>query len=109
MPKKYDVDDQDLQAFRAAVKGTKPLKTNKIRLKPPQREVTPQYTNKKDDEIVLYDKNDLNKVRGEEFISYKQESISHKTLRKLRKGQYNVDAILDLHGMTVDRARNAVQ
>ena len=41
-------------------------------------------------------------VLGNEFIEYKQSSVSYKILRKLRKGQYNVEAILDLHGKTVE-------
>lgn len=110
MPKKYPIDLLDLETFKTAVKGAKPLIHNKVRLAPPQKKYlennkVPHF----EEEIVLHDKNDLNNVSGEEFISYKQASISHKILRKLRKGQYNVEATLDLHGMTVDNAKHAVQ
>src|SRR5205085_11200856 len=51
---------------------------------------------------------DLDPVQGEEFISYKHSSISNKTLSNLRKGQYTIEATLDLHGLFVEKAKDAV-
>jgi DNA-nicking Smr family endonuclease len=44
---------------------------------------------------------------GEE-LSYIRPGLQHRTLRKLRRGMLVVDAELDLHGMSVPVARQAV-
>lgn len=110
MAKKTKISQEDLDAFHEAVKDAKPLSQNKIRLKSPQ----PVRKRKAIDDLEweplnLSEAQDLGQVRGEEFIGYKQAAISNKTLRKLRKGQYNVDAMLDLHGMSVEEAKSAVE
>jgi DNA-nicking Smr family endonuclease len=108
MVKKTKVSKEDLATFHKAVEGTKPLKHDKIRLTPPPLKIRKQQVKFDDDELNLNEALDINPVQGEEFINFKQNSISNKILRKLRKGQYNVDAILDLHGMSVDKAKHAV-
>ncbi len=47
-------------------------------------------------------------VGTETQLLYARSGISNKTLRKLRHGQYNAEALLDLHGKTIDEARNAL-
>lgn len=108
MPKKTKVSKEDLATFHKAVEGTKPLKHDKIRLTPPTPKARKQQVRFDEDELNLNESLDVDPVQGEEFIDFKQNSISNKILRKLRKGQYNVDAVLDLHGMTVDKAKSAV-
>lgn len=108
MPKKPDVNKEDLQLFHEAVAGTKPLVEKKIRLaKKNPKPISPPPVFA-DEPLTFSHAEHLEDVSGEAFISYKQPSISHKVLRKLRKGQYNVDAILDLHGMSIDEASVAV-
>lgn len=109
LPKK-DLPKKDLNAFYKAIEGTKPLIKEKIRLAAPSthRKAAryPQFEKKP---LQFSEAQDLQPVRGEEFIAYKQNDVSNKTLRKLRKGQYNVDAVLDLHGMSVEEAILAVE
>lgn len=110
MPKKINVTTDDLATFHDAVEGTKPLSQNKIRLSSP---VKPRKIKKEINapETVLHLSTDSNlpEVSSEAFISFKQNDISNKNLRKLRKGQYNVGATLDLHGMNVEEAMVAVE
>jgi DNA-nicking Smr family endonuclease len=108
MTKKKPPDSDDIELFKAALKGTKPLTQNKVRLTPatPKRIIAKP---KLEEELFsLEDSYDLPAVKSDDFISYKQQSISDKILRKLRKGQYNVEATLDLHGMTAAKAKYAV-
>lgn len=110
MTKKKEINPDDLALFHEAMKGTKPLSSKKNRIVKPRPPIKPRITEEFlpdifDNQIDL----DIHPVRGEEFIAYKQASISNKILRKLRKGQYNVEGILDLHGMTIEKARNAVE
>jgi DNA-nicking Smr family endonuclease len=113
MPKKSKISQEDLNAFYEAVKGIKPLVQKKIRISPIPPHRKPQQpirrTPSENESLLFKETDDLPDVRGEEFIAYKQESVPSKTLRKLRKGQYNVDAMLDLHGMSVEEAKIAVE
>ena len=111
MPKKTKISQEDIDAFYEAIKGTKPLIQKKIRLKPPSPQKKPISPHSFSDKESFYfhESENLNQVAGEEFIAYKHNSISNKILRKLRKGQYNVDAVLDLHGMSVEEAKTAIE
>lgn len=106
MSKKPKVTDKDVAAFQKAVNGIKPLAQEKIRLVRNKRPRSLSYTQTETQETFhFHEQNDLKPVQGEEFIGYKRDSIDNKTLRKLRKGQYNVEAILDLHGLSVLKAK----
>jgi DNA-nicking Smr family endonuclease len=48
-------------------------------------------------------------LQSEEYVCFKQTGVSNKSLRKLRKGQYNVEARLDLHGLSAHQAKLAVE
>jgi DNA-nicking Smr family endonuclease len=110
MRKKHDIDPEDIDAFLKAVKGTKVLvKKEKIRLSPPTPPLRKPTKNKLEKSVTFQDNLDIPAVQGEELITYKQSSVSNKILRKLRKGQYNVEAMLDLHGMTVEEAKIAIE
>lgn len=109
MPKKPKVNEEDLAAFYKAMAGTTPLSQKKVRLAPKTQSRPPTKKVKVSEKELNFNETDeLDEVSGEEFIAYKQASISEKILRKLRKGQYNVEAILDLHGMSVEQAKQAV-
>lgn len=110
MSKKPIIDQKDIDAFKKAVEGARPLPQEKVRLAPP----TPKYAPKKptalpeEASFCLSDEPYLPAVPGDGLLLFARSGISNKILRKLRKGQYNVDAILDLHGMTVEEAKIAV-
>src|SRR5579862_4586870 len=109
MPKKTKISPDELAAFHKAMEGSKPFVQEKIRLKLSSHKKKPTRTKQLEpDSLYFSEIADLPTVTGEEFISYKQEGISNKTLRKLRKGQYNVEAMLDLHGMSVEEAMTSV-
>ncbi len=109
MVKKRHISDTDIAAFHQAVAGTKPLVQNKVRLAKKTKSALAVPTKQQPkDSFDFSDGSEIAAVGSEEFIAYKQSGISDKTLRKLRKGQYNVEAILDLHGMSVEQARKAV-
>lgn len=110
MSKKPKISQADMEIFQGAIKGTKPLLQKKIRLNyvQPQKKIA-QPNTEEDDDINFLDSSSLNLVRGEEFIAFNRPGISHKILRKLRKGQYNVEAELDLHGKSIEEAQNALR
>lgn len=101
--------EEELALFHETMKGTKRLVYHKTSLTQvdhlPLRLPAPISVTIK---ATLTDIAGLSPVTANEYLSFKHPSIPDKTLRKLRKGKYNVDAMLDLHGMTVDEAENAV-
>lgn len=115
MPKKTPISQDDLDTFHEAMKGIKPLQHKKEKISPTPPTIKRKYPDQQEadsDESFSFHLSDadyLEEVAGEELISYKQPDLDDKILRNLRKGQYNVQAKLDLHGMTVNQARLAVE
>jgi DNA-nicking Smr family endonuclease len=110
MRKKSKVSQADLLLFHETMKGTKPLK-NKSKISLTQKTTTQRREAPESDPFPVFPFSDwetLDPVTGDTFISFARNGISHKVLRNLSKGQYNTDAILDLHRMTVAQAREAV-
>lgn len=107
MSKKSKISQADLDLFQQAMAETRPIikqhqRTERhagIPFKKRPQEFTPFH---------FHEANDLDPVNAETSLSYKQPSISKKIFSKLRKGQYPNDAMLDLHGMTVDEAESAL-
>lgn len=110
MRKKLKITQGDITTFHQAVQGTKPLIHNKIRLtlSPPATPASSEGNKPPLETFSFGDTDYLTPVKGDEFIEFRRTSISYKILRKLRKGQYNVTATLDLHKMRVDEAKIAV-
>lgn len=108
MKKKSSVDLEDIETFKSAVKGAKRLTSDKVRLTRPLPAPRQKTIEPDDDTFLFMDNDQPPTLLGEDKLSYKQESLSDKLLRKLSKGQYNVEAVLDLHGKTVEKARIAV-
>lgn len=100
---------QDLDTFKSAVKGIKRIKHDKVPLTSYQK--TPPTLSKGTIKQTTLELNETDRpaaVGAEAPLSYHQSGISHKILRNLRKGQYNIEAVLDLHGMTANEAKIAV-
>lgn len=90
-------------AYNKAIKPTflPPPIVKKQRVRPPlSEEDVPS--------LPLSDHENLQPVGSEDTLLFSRPGLQHKILRKLRGGQYNVDAILDLHRKTVEEAREAL-
>src|SRR5688500_4511090 len=102
---KKSLTPEEKALLQKAMEGTKPFVNNKIRLYHKEKINTaaaaPYFEELESNESVIVDD-----VQGEAFISFKQSSISNKTLNQLRKGNYPIEAKLDLHGMKVEEAKN---
>jgi len=113
MTKKQELTEDDIKALKEAFKGAKPLKHTKIT--PEKQKVTLKSKKKRhildEEEPISHELSDfsnLDEVSADEHISYSTEGLQHKTLRKLRLGQYNTEAVLDLHGSTIENARTSL-
>lgn len=109
MAKKPDSKTEDLDAFREAMKGVKPLTYSKITNAPKKVNVRIRKQDADDKKSSpLSDFETLDEVSSTDRIYYAKTGIQHKILRKFREGQYNAEAVLDLHGMTVEQSRTSL-
>ncbi|MFZ1642505.1 MAG: Smr/MutS family protein [Candidatus Contendobacter sp.] len=111
MTKPFMLDPQDRVLFRQAVGPVKPLRCDRIDPIALHPAPIPRFT-EADERQVLADmmSNYFEPAEldtGEELY-YRREGVQQAVLRKLRRGQFQVGAVLDLHGMTVATAREAL-
>ena len=107
------LDDNDADLFREAVRDVKPLAYDAPVVEPPQRPRPVARFTRADRYAVLQeslyaDVSDPELASGEELV-FAREGIQKIVLRKLRRGQYQVQAEIDLHGLTVAEAKEAVR
>ncbi|WP_158529618.1 Smr/MutS family protein [Parvibium lacunae] len=99
--------------FLAAVKDAQPLKTAPRHASPPpypapvahQRQQTEREILK----ATLSDELDSSSLlETDENLSFHQPHVGQDVVRKLRRGQWVIQAQLDLHGLRTDQARDAL-
>ena len=111
MKKTKDISEEDSALFREAVGNITPLKQDNILHSTPKSKAKIQKNEiEKPVSQSLYDSEFEENLleRGDELF-FARPGLQKQTLRKLRRGQIKVDEELDLHGMTTDMARNALQ
>jgi DNA-nicking Smr family endonuclease len=110
MRKKHDIDKEDQELFRATMRGVKLLSpTKKIDLSPaPPRKPIKKPVEHNPNPLNLFNRDDAIEVSGDDILEFHRGGLQHKVLRKLRRGQYNTEATLDMHGMRVTEAREAL-
>lgn len=103
--------DTDFELFRDAVKGVRPLNADQhvVRRAPPP--AVPLQSRRNQAEALgemaagHFDYETLE--YGDEAF-FQRPSVNRTTMRKLRRGQYAVQAELDLHGYVADEAKAAL-
>lgn len=108
-------DDDELDLFREEMKGVQPIKTKaKVDL---AKEPVPQpslihrrqmavTTTEPDSNHLSEEIIDL--VHPLDVLEYRTDGVSHGVYRKLKRGEYSIDARLDLHRKTMQQARTEV-
>jgi len=99
----------DAEAFRAAVRGVKPLAQapvvpipRKPRPRAPRRDAAVSMENL-DEVMPLIG---AEQVSGEAALSFHRGGVRLQVLRRLRRGLYPIEGELDLHGLTQSAARD---
>lgn len=105
-------DDDDARAFREAVQGARPLRLPpraSFRAPPPPR----ARFRRADQAAVLAESLTLTaldlEVESGDELWYRRAGVQDAVMRKLRRGHYRVEAELDLHGLIVEQAREALR
>ncbi len=103
-------DDND-SLFHKAAKGARKLKQDRIAPHKPRRKPIPQQ-HQLDEEAVMHsllsDEYDPVEVETGDELLFTRPGIQQRVFRKFRRGQYAIEAELDLHGRVVVEAREMV-
>ncbi|MDY6942414.1 MAG: Smr/MutS family protein [Pseudomonadota bacterium] len=105
-----DLSSKDAELFREAMSDVRVLKHDRVSLRRTPPTAEPHFT-RKDEAAALRESllgpTDIELESGEELFFARPE-IRRTALRKLRRGQYVVEDVLDLHGLNRHQARQAV-
>jgi DNA-nicking Smr family endonuclease len=108
-----DAEDTEIELFRAAVSDVKPLafspQVTPVRRKPPARA---RFT-AADRAMVLVESlqgfGGSEKLDSGDEISFRREGVQDRVLRRLKRGEYRVEDVCDLHGLRVEEAKQALR
>ena len=103
-------DDQDL--FRQTVGHIRRLKHDKAHHDDtPRPDASPRQFIADEEQVkhdLLSDDYVSSELQPGDILNYHQGGLQRNVLRKLRRGEFRCDAVLDLHGMTSAEARQAL-
>lgn len=108
-------DDDELELFRQEMQGVRRIKT-KPRVDPPKPAVPEPSLIHRRQMAVQVAQGDSNHLTEEiidlvhplDLLEYRTDGVSHGVFRKLKRGQYAIDARLDLHRKSMQEAREEV-
>lgn len=101
----------DDAVFREAMAAVRPLRYDKVSPpapRPPPRARQQEREHAEVLSLLLSDPPEGADVETGEELLFSRPGLQHGVMRKLRRGQLSIRAELDLHGMTVAQAREAV-
>lgn len=102
---------EDTELFRRQVGPVRPVDHDRIEPAPRRPAPEPRMTREDEQRVLqdmLSDEYDPARLETGEELLFARPGLQHKVLRKLRRGQFSIQAELDLHGMTVPLAREAL-
>lgn len=107
-----DDEDDDASLFRNAVAGTRPLQVDFVAPKRSRPAPRARFR-REDEEAALFESlhGDIDNIEtgAGERLSWRRPEVGQRTLRRLARGSYSVQAELDLHGLTASEAEVAMR
>ncbi len=104
-------DKTDNPGFRDAIPGVRPLKQDRVTPHRRKRKPVPEQRQRDERAVMaslLSDDYEPAEVETGEELIFTRPGLQHLVMRKLRRGQYAIEAELDLHGCFVPEAREQV-
>jgi len=103
---------EDVELFREAVGDVRPIRQDRHIPAPRRRAGHARFT--RADRLAVLDESlhgpmEEPAVASGESLAYRRPGVPESVLRKLRRGEYRVEGELDLHGLTVAEARQALR
>ena len=111
MPNDKGPSDEERRLFRESVGSIRPLVHDKAALTRPRPAPVPTQRLREERHVIgqlLSDECDPSEYETGDELVYAKPNVQRKTMQRLRRGKYSVRAELDLHGMTVPMARQAL-
>jgi DNA-nicking Smr family endonuclease len=111
MTQPFALDPRDRDLFRQTVGSVKPMRCDRVEPVPSHPAPIPRFTLADERQVLadmVSDYFEPAELDTGEELYYRREGVQQAILRKLRRGQFQVGAALDLHGMTVATAREAL-
>lgn len=106
-----EVDPEERELFREAVREVRPLRSERRAPDAPRPAPHPSRLEADEAEaraaLASGALDDPEREPGEELV-HARPGLQRRVLRRLRRGQYAIEAELDLHGMTRARAERAL-
>jgi DNA-nicking Smr family endonuclease len=104
--------EDDAALFREATRGVRPLAHDRHPV--PQVKPPPRARFTRADRLAILDESlegtqDDPELAGGEVAAYARPGVRRSVLQRLRRGQYRIEAELDLHGLTVAEAKAALR
>lgn len=102
-------DDESL--FLSAMRDVTPLKSNnKVKLEKSPKKILPKPVSQAGDHTIDDVFSDSEILQDcPTILDFSRGGLPFKTLKNLRQGKYPIESTLDLHGLTVEQARNALR
>jgi DNA-nicking Smr family endonuclease len=104
------ITDDDRKALADAMSGVRPLKPHdKAELKSPRPPARAGFTRKAHAAVLEQSLNGPVPVEAGEDVAFCRNSVTRKTFNRLRRGEFAIEAEIDLHGMRLAEARTHFQ
>ena len=110
-PPKPDLPAEDRELFQSSVGPIKPVAHDRIEPTPARPPARARFRERDEQEVLrdlLSDNFDPGELETGEELWYARGGLQHHTLKRLRRGQFALQAECDLHGLTVVEARQAL-
>ena len=102
------IDTDDFALFREAIKGTKKIKQDTfIPSQSPRKKINElrEIQEQKDTEFFFSDEYEPLLKEENEKVRYLRENVDPYILKQLRRGDFQQELFLDLHGLTKEKAK----
>lgn len=111
MARNRPIPDTERTLFREAVQDCRPLAQDKRLREPSRPRPVPAQRQQNEAQVLrdmLSDALDPAELETGDELLFARPGLQHGVLRKLRRGQFSIEDELDLHGLTVPEARQAL-
>jgi len=111
MSKPPELSSDDIELFRSTVGPVERMEQDRVVPGPPRPRPIPEQSMKESRRIkqeMLTGPIEPSELEIGDELLFIRPGIQKQVMRKLRRGQFSVEAELDLHGMTVNDAKKAL-
>lgn len=103
------VNNDDKEAFQQAISGVKPLQAEeRVPIQKPKPKPRAKFARQDEAAVMaesLDDDIDTIEHQSGNALRFQRQHVGRRTMRKLARGGYSVQAEIDLHGMTLAEAK----